>query len=455
MPTDLIRFPGDLITADLWNRMLGLVDGLSARLDAQEALVVPDVVGDLFPTALDEINRAQLGLNTVFDVAGAKGNPEDAQMATRIVIAQTPGPDERVASGARMTLLITAPKAVTPNAPTITAVAPATNAQVGQPLDITGTNFTGNVRVIIRNTQVTEFMMPAGSTTQIHIAKVPPFEGSPTPGTTKDIPITVRNDVGEGSFVVKFTEAAAPVPRPTVSNVQLVSATLLQVKGTNLTATGQETTVTMGGQQRPSVKQSDGSLLVSMPDAMAAAYANVSPTALANLKTVDQRDLLLVSITTNPILEFDSSFISEARPAAARSASPSPAPAAAVGGITPTLAVGGGGIPVGTIGTVGGAMLFTTKMKLFLKLSSNMAGLAAQDGVTHQVTGSNVRLLNRFGQQVMPAVDVNALQDFTVKVQVADQAGQFIVKFGSVPDNSVVVGQVLAGGGTFNRSANS
>jgi hypothetical protein len=441
MPTDLIRFPGDPITADVWNRMLGLIDGLNARLDANEALVVPDVVGDLFPAARDEIVRAQLGLNTVFDVEGTKADPDDPVTASHTVVGQTPGPDERVPSGTRMTLLITAPKVVKTGAPTITAAAPATNAQIGQPLDLTGTNF-ANARVIIRGTELlsTQFqVLPDG--VHIHIPKVPPFEGSPAPGTSKDIPITVRNNVGEGSFIVKFSEAAIPAARPTVSNVRLVDTNLLRLIGTNLVQSGQDTSVTMGGEERQFLPQSDGSVIIPLPEAMASAFRALSPQVFTLLKNLDQKDVLLVTIGTN---NFDRVDITDAvvQPLAARVAQPA---AAAPASDQFTLAAGA--IPVGAIGTIAG-LRFTTTMKLFLILSSRMA-TSAQNGAP-KVSGNTVSL--EFQGNTILSVDVTKLQDVPVVVKVGDKSATFPVKFGSVPDNTGGGKTVLGGQVFLNKS---
>src|SRR4051794_6488246 len=294
MQTDLIRFPGDLITADLWNRMLALIDSLNGRIDAQEARVVPDVVGDLFPTALDEIVISQLALNTVFDVDGTKGNPDDPALKGRIVIAQMPAPEERVPTGSRVTLLITAQKVVLANAPTVKEVKPEP-AQVGKPLDIAGTNFDPNVRVSIRNTQLAANEFNVIGTTQIHIPTVPDFDGAPAPGTTKEIPITVANKAGDGSLPVKFASPETPAARPAVTNVRLLDPTRLRLIGKDLVQSGQVTTVTMGGEDRPFKPQSDG-VDILMPGAMAAAFQALPPAVFDLLAKLDARDALLVNI---------------------------------------------------------------------------------------------------------------------------------------------------------------
>lgn len=440
MPTDLIRFPGDLITADLWNRMLAMIDGINGRLDAQEALVVPDVVGDLFPSARDEIARARLDLNAVFDVDGTRGDPDDPAMASRIVLTQNPAAEARVASGTRMTLLITAPKVAKANAPTISAVNPATNAQIGQPLEITGTNFTGNVRVIIRNTELASglFTIPPGSTTQIQIPKVPPFEGSPTPGTTKDIPITVRNDAGDATVVVKFTEATLPAARPTITTVRMIDKTTLRLMGTSLVQAGQDTSVTMGGETRTFQMLSDGSLIITMPTAMSTGFNAVSPAVFDLLQKLDERDVFKVTITTNPVLDFNQNFNAGDTPIAARAIAP-----------TPAFAAGAPDQPFAVApGAVSNVILrFSTTMKLYLILSSRMA-TAAQTG-TPQVVG-NIVTLNDFQGRPIFSVDVSKLQDFSVVVKVGDKNVTFPVKFGSVPD-TFIIDRPIAVGPTFGR----
>ncbi|HEY6137026.1 MAG TPA: PASTA domain-containing protein [Thermoanaerobaculia bacterium] len=413
MPSDLIRFPGDLITADLWNKMLSLIDGVSARIDAQEARVVPDVVGDLFPTALGEIAVAQLDLSTVFDVEGTRGTPGDKALDTRIVVSQSPYANAAVPAGTRVSLVITAPKVVKANAPTITGVKPA-NAQIGQALDITGTNFTGNVRVAIRAAQLDPSQFTVQSATQIHIAKFPPFSGGPDPGTSVPLPLTVGNDAGNSdNFTVTFVAPALPAKPISITNVNLADNGHLRISGTNLVQSGQDIAVTMGGEDRvPFVEGS--TIVIPLPTAMAKAFQAVTPQLFAILSTIDKNDVLKVNITSGGLV-FDPGVLTK-QPIA----SPSPSPLTREAGVSDLGLIARPGF----LGT-------TTTMKLYVIMPIVTAGKIQNSKPV--VSGNTVFFPGPTDAPIF-SVDVATLTDVTIALKVGDKSTAFVVKFGSIPD---------------------
>ncbi|HEX7831710.1 MAG TPA: PASTA domain-containing protein, partial [Thermoanaerobaculia bacterium] len=179
---DLNVQPGDLITADLWNKMLNMIDAVEARLDALDARPVPDVVGDSLSGAKQELESARLSLATVIDTDGTALNPDDKASIGRIVITQMPSPGDFARAGQRVSLLVTGIRDKKQTEPDITGVTfDGDAAMVGRKLVLNGTNFTGAVQVSFGRTTLTADQV-AITPTAITIAKVPEFDGAPTLG---------------------------------------------------------------------------------------------------------------------------------------------------------------------------------------------------------------------------------------------------------------------------------
>jgi hypothetical protein len=412
MPNDLIVHPGDLITAELWNKLQGLIDIVNARIDATEAIVVPDVIGDVLPTATGEIRRASLDVSTVLDAAGTLVDPTDTKLADRIVLAQMPSPEERVRVGRRVSLLISAARTKTANAPDITSVAPAT-ARVGQPLDIIGTAFTGNIAVTFRNdTFRSGFTV---TPTKITFASVPRFDGAPAPGNTLAIPITVANEIGTDSFSASFTEPQITVVRPVITNVRFLNAATLSILGSNF-AQKLEASLTIGGQPMQFTPVSDSEIRVlQIPESVMLqlqALQSTQPTLFANLLRIDQRDLFLFDNVTSISPDVTAATL-PTEFATARLA-----PGAFAGGLT----------ELGPRAT----LLRHNPGKFFLILSAALAQTFAN--------AANVALSFQQADLVVAATDKGAtfsfapskLTDLSITIKVGDQSGTFPLKFGAV-----------------------
>lgn len=296
MPNELLVHPGDLITADLWNKLLSAIDRVDARIDANEARVVPDVVGDLLGAARDEIARARLELQTVLDAEGTRVDLADAALADRIVLAQMPSPEDFVRIGRRVTLLITAAKVRKPNAPDLTAANPVGggSAQVGKGLELIGTAFTGKVTVSIRNTALTAGQFTVDSATKITIPKVPAFEGAPGPGATKPVAIVVGNENGNDSFTVNFSEPQIVVANPVITNVRFRSKTSLSILGASLNPPVQDMSVTVMNDNVNFRPLNAGEIVADANDKLERLLRNVEPSVFEMLLAIDKKDLFLL-----------------------------------------------------------------------------------------------------------------------------------------------------------------
>jgi len=326
MPNDLLVHPGDLITADLWNKLLAAIDRVDGRINAAEARVVPDVVGDLLPIALDEIARAGFGLSTILDTEGTRVlNVTDAAMASRIVLAQMPPPDDRVEVGRRLALLITAARVARANQPDITQVNPipaGPNAQVGKGLEIIGTSFVPPLSLTIGRTNLLPTQYTVDGPTKITVPTVPPFAGRPGSGQTLAVGVAVANSNGGDTFSVNFVEPALVAAQPTVNNVyfrqverqfsfdvqadalslarravdflQTETEFFFSIQGAALSQTGLDTTVTLAGETLAFTPVSANELTVRLPNALQTSLRNIESTVLSSLLAIDARDVFLL-----------------------------------------------------------------------------------------------------------------------------------------------------------------
>lgn len=410
MPNDLLVHPGDLITADLWNKLLSAIDRVDARIDANEARVVPDVVGDLLGAARDEIARARLELQTVLDAEGTRVDIADATLADRIVLAQMPSPEDFVRVGRRVTLLITAAKVRKPNAPDLTAANPVGggSAQVGKGLELVGTAFTGKITVSIRNTALTDGQFKVDSATKITIPKVPLFEGAPGPGATKAIPITVGNENGTDSFTVNFSEPQIVVANPVINNVRFRSKTSLSIIGASLNPPVQDMTVTVLNDNVSFKPVGAGEIVAETNDKLQKLFSKIDAETFENLLTIDKKDHFLIDVPTGEI-DF-------ARPT--------------------ERGIGGGPAGIGRppidrepVRDVRGLARKDT-IKMFLLLSPSIAKIvAAAPNVTVKPSGTSVAV--QAGRMNFK-VDLNKLFDVEVVVRAGEKRDTFLLKVGEV-----------------------
>jgi len=297
MPTEIIVHPGDLITADLWNKLLDSIDSVSTRIDAMEARAVPDVVGALLPAAVRDIIASGLTVAKILDTAGTSVDSNDPAVADRFVLVQMPSPEDRVRIGRRVELLITPPRVKTANAPDITAVAAVGGGEphVGGGIIITGTAFAGNIRVSIGRNELAPPLFTVNSPTQITVPAVPSFPDQPAPGTSRPVAIEVSNEIGRDVFSRSFFEPGFIAVRPFISNVRFNDLSIIHLFGSNLFQRNLDVSVTVGG-EKVNFKPTGEELDVALPDALSRSLQkSISATLLKPLLRIDQRDLFLIN----------------------------------------------------------------------------------------------------------------------------------------------------------------
>ncbi|HEX7808341.1 MAG TPA: PASTA domain-containing protein, partial [Thermoanaerobaculia bacterium] len=301
---DLNVQPGDLITADLWNKMLNMIDAVEARLDALDARPVPDVVGDSLSGAKQELESARLSLATVIDTDGTALNPDDKASIGRIVITQMPSPGDFARAGQRVSLLVTGIRDKKQTEPDITgATFDGDAAMVGRKLVLNGTNFTGAVQVSFGRTTLTADQV-AVTPTAITIAKVPEFDGAPTLGQTKEVSVMVRNEVGRDTHIVPFTAVLViATPSPVIGNFTLTNKTSGVLSGSNFpTISGPvslnaraaiNATLRINRETVPILNGTKSELTFQLPAVLARSLGALSDLQMKAMLAIDKSDALL------------------------------------------------------------------------------------------------------------------------------------------------------------------
>lgn len=301
---DLNVQPGDLITADLWNKMLNMIDAVEARLDALDARPVPDVVGDSLSGAKQELESARLSLATVIDTDGTALNPDDKAAIGRIVITQMPSPGDFARAGQRVSLLVTGIRDKKQTEPDITGVVfDGDAAMVGRKLVLNGTNFTGAVQVSFGRTTLTADQV-AVTPTAITIAKVPEFDGAPTLGQTKEVSVMVRNEVGRDTHIVPFTAVLViATPSPVIGNFTLTNKTSGVLSGSNFpTISGPiglnaraaiNASLRINRENVPILNGTKSELTFQLPAVLARSLGTLSDLQMKAMLAIDKSDALL------------------------------------------------------------------------------------------------------------------------------------------------------------------
>ncbi len=138
--------PGDLITADLFNAVLGRLAEIEDLLGGSGGLVeVPRLVGLTLGQAQSQLSQSgsSFVIDEAFDALGISLNPNTNEARARRVLNQVPSPGARVASAGPIDVILSATTGTGPQptpAPSITSVSPRP-VELGRELSLTGINF--------------------------------------------------------------------------------------------------------------------------------------------------------------------------------------------------------------------------------------------------------------------------------------------------------------------------
>jgi hypothetical protein len=246
--------PGDLITAELFNALLGRLAEIEDLIGGTGGLVeVPRLVGLTLGQAQSQL--AQSGSNFLvdeaYDTLGISINPNTNEARARRVLNQVPPPGARVASAGPIDVILSASGTTTPPttpAPSITSISPRP-VELGAELTLSGINF-GSPPGLLTITIDGEPVQPSLHQPQT-IRFVVPDELPNVPTGGRDSTVVITTDGGQAS-TNSLATGARPRLIPTSGTLPRVTG-MLNASGASipLDGSGQITigqNVTINGQ---------------------------------------------------------------------------------------------------------------------------------------------------------------------------------------------------------------
>jgi len=268
--------PGDLITSDLLNAIVGNLEELMKGVSTGTGLVtVPSVIGRRFSEAraTAQSPATHMGLGAVFDVTGQAVDTTSAEVQTRIVVNQDPPPGARVPAGTPLKMVLSARAATgggtTPTKPTIVSFTPE-KTRIGDPVTIRGTNFElaredNEVFFAGKKAQV-----PLASNREELVVVVPDIDQPPTGTQEKQVEVLVKTVNGTAESKTTLL-AKSEVPSPAITSTSPTRVTPnddLTIRGTAFASTPQGNTVIIDTQTGTIKGGSAGTLIVGVPQSL-------------------------------------------------------------------------------------------------------------------------------------------------------------------------------------------
>jgi len=224
--------PGQLITADFMNSLIGAIGALQtavAQLSGNTStgtISVPSVFGRTFAQAkaIFATPTLQLTIGGVVDVNGVAYAVNGTQGANNLVIGQFPQPGTLVAPGTSVNLVLAATSGSVAQAPVITSTDVASQ-QVTATLRIFGQNFAPLFSDNVVKFNGVQALVSALSSISTLIVTVPAgIPGAPVKPTDPPLPsvtVTVQTPAGTSAQSTTITVTAPPAaPTPVVQSIQ-------------------------------------------------------------------------------------------------------------------------------------------------------------------------------------------------------------------------------------------
>lgn len=274
MPTipEVVR-PGDIISSDLLNRMISLINDHDARLGGTVGgKAVPDLFGRTFAEASVMLQLQELALGSVVDTFGTIINTSAGGAGSRIVLNQVPAAGARTMTGAAVHLVVAAQPGSSPPAPTppqVNAVVPNRQHALGD-IEIRGSGFISGATVTFDGILGT--VLPTSTQGRL-IVRVPQgIPGAPTAPGAPDrtgVPIVVTNPNGASTTATTTFAIAPPPTNPvTITDIDPDPATVNQsvtIKGTGFSTTPNQNEVQFGTRQGTVTAATAAELTVTVP----------------------------------------------------------------------------------------------------------------------------------------------------------------------------------------------
>lgn len=268
--------PGKLIRSDVLAWVVEHIRDLEDRVGDGPAgqVTVPNLIGRTLGNAIDTLGQSSLALRLgrVLDTSGALVNTSDARQRPRVLLAQFPPPNDRVAPNSVVEFLAAPLDETETTAPAISGITPS-RARINELVTITGQNFPSSWPSNTNNAVTfdgAEGEVQAGSSTPTAITVRVPEDIPDAPaeeGEVKEdvtVAVTVDGQTAETTMTV-LPAPTDPVPQitdaPAIADVEET----ITIEGENFSGTPSDNTVFFGAQPQSVETATSTSLEVVVP----------------------------------------------------------------------------------------------------------------------------------------------------------------------------------------------
>jgi hypothetical protein len=264
--------PGDVISSDLFNRMIGLLNAHEVRLGAgQGGIVVPNLFGRTIAEARVILQLQQLTLGTVVNVFGTLINPSDVGSGSLRVLNQVPVAGAGTVVGASVSLVVPGQSGGTapvPTTPQINLVVPSTE-RAGNSIDIRGSGFAGTASSVTFD-GIVGTVLGTSSSTRLFVTVPAGIPGAPALPTDPDKPgVVIRVTNPDGASATSTMTLQAPLAVPlAITSISPSTGQVGQpvtIGGTGFAGTASQNVVRFGPQSATPSAGSTTQLTVTVP----------------------------------------------------------------------------------------------------------------------------------------------------------------------------------------------
>lgn len=268
--------PGKLIRSEVFKWMIERIRELEEEVSKEPPgqVSVPNLIGRTLGTAIDTLDQAsvELRLGRVLSTSGVLINTDDPEQRSRVLLAQFPTPNERVASDSAVEFLAAPLDDSETNRPVIDKENFPSSARVGTLMTIPGSNFPSAWPSDTPNSVTfdgVEAEVQSGSSSPTAITVRIPESIPNAPTGDEELEVTVEVNVEGQSDSTTMTVLPAPEePLPQITSLpdQAEVGELITIAGENFSETASENTVYFGTDPQNVEASSTTSLDVVVPE---------------------------------------------------------------------------------------------------------------------------------------------------------------------------------------------
>lgn len=271
--------PGKLIRSDVLEWIVERIRDLRDQVGTGETVEVPVFMGRTLEDArlILQEGSVSLRLGPVLDVAGNSVDPRDGANRGRIVLMQTPGPNEKTIPDRQVRLLVAAADEESMPAPVIESFG-SEPVRVNEEVIIRGKHFP-SLWESSRGDSVTfdgveGTVQVAQSSEQVLVVRVPEnIPGVPSSGEeTTDVPITITTPGGTASGTLTVQPSSGQAT-PKINEIVSVDdgeirvGGNIEIRGTGFSDTPAENKVIYGTIERDATQRTSQGIIAPVPSA--------------------------------------------------------------------------------------------------------------------------------------------------------------------------------------------